>query len=185
MIEGVVYRQRKGRVPLQDPAFSHPVSFSGHREKSDNNTISSISNTPRHYRRCLSGSTATQTSKKSSLGPVVPLTTERVARKRLTKPPELELVEYVDSFMKDVARCLRPVRENGASVISGPKGSDPIDAGEFTPKDSRKPTCEQNRASFTKAISLESCFRPMRSREVFVGPNHPIKGEMWIQHTRI
>jgi len=51
---GVVYRQRKGRNPQRESAFSHPVSFSGHREKPDNNTISSISNTPRHNRRCFS-----------------------------------------------------------------------------------------------------------------------------------
>lgn len=38
---------------VEKPAFSHPVSFRGHREKSDYNTTSSFSNTPRHNRRCL------------------------------------------------------------------------------------------------------------------------------------
>lgn len=75
-----------------------------------------------------------------------PLTTERVARKRITKPPELELVEYVDSFKKRPdSGCARSARK--------------FTAGRFT-----------------KTISLESCFSPMRSREVFIGHNHPIKG---------
>ena len=42
----------------------------------------------------------------TSLGTVLPLTTERVARKRITKPPDLELVEHG----KPLERCVRPMR---------------------------------------------------------------------------
>ena len=42
----------------------------------------------------------------TSLGTVLPLTTERVARKRITKPPDLELVEHG----KPLERCVRPMK---------------------------------------------------------------------------
>ena len=48
------YTKRKGRNPLRKSAFSHPVNAYRRPGKPDNNTISSISNTLRHYRRCFS-----------------------------------------------------------------------------------------------------------------------------------
>lgn len=92
---------------------------------------------PSAFQRCLSGSTATQTSTKSSLGTVLPLTTERVARKRLTKPPELEQVEHVNSFDSD-------------SMIKGLSSAQVL---------------RWIVESLSKLLTLESCFRPMRSRE--------------------
>lgn len=103
----VVSIKRKGRNPVRESAFSHPVCFSGHREKQDDTTISSISNTPRHYRRCLSGSTATQTSKKLNPGTACPapwwMASKDVNQNALT----FVQVEHGESPLKAVSGLMR------------------------------------------------------------------------------
>lgn len=86
---------------------------------------------------------------KESPGTVEPLTTGRVARKCLTKPHDLELVEHVDSFDGVKSSRIR------AHSLSWMQASDTF-----------------------KAISLERCVVPTRVREYLLGSNHPIMGEI-------
>ena len=92
-----------------------------------------------------------QIGHKASPGTVVPLTTGRVARKCLTKPLDLELVEHVDSFDCGVAAWIEPER-------------DPCLIEKSISAEVKSIVQPRNRPTF-KAISLKSCVRPMRSRE--------------------
>ena len=88
---------------------------------------------------------------KASPGTVVPLTTGRMARKCLTKPLDLELVEHVDSFDCGVAAWIEPER-------------DPCLIEKSISAEVKSIVQPRNRPTF-KAISLKSCVGPMRSRE--------------------